>query len=702
MGPAGSGKSTYCATMMTHCQTTGRRVHLVNLDPAAENFEYEPTIDIRELITLEDVMEELDYGPNGGLIYCLEFLLNNVDWLEEEIGNYDDDYLIIDCPGQIELYTHFPIMRRICETLQRWNMTVCGVYCLESQFIEDKYKYFSGVLSAMSAMVNLEIPHVNVMTKMDLVQGDYGNKKEEENAGNEEEDETKKQRQRRRRRQWEKAMTERELERYLEPDPLLIAEEAGAVSEENRSSRSLKFNALNQAIVQLIDDYSMVSFIPLNITDEDSVEYVLSSVDHAMQYGEDLEPKSQDAWAPTPTDWHTYASVNPYYYPTYQQQCYNLQYMQQQQQQQQQNMYLQQSRRSSRSHTSANPGRSLGTSNSPGRKEARHKTRRETNDPARRARISNQRRMSGSPTPTPSETSVGRPPSLSSSCSAAPSTRRSSITSSVTSATSRTTISVQSDLDKPSLTKRLRKVFSMSHLRSGGDDGSDKQSIRSISTMASTKSSFSTRRRRSLSLGGLFHRKQMPANGCTLEKIEEKRQGLSVNTENTCVKKGILKNTRAYPDSPCSTEYSFPRPFPGDSLPSPSPSSSTASSTRPSKHSTRRKPYPENDNDDEEENHPLDGLLPLRGSPRLKPAMSSTSSVVSEQPQRSRRIQFCGTIQVHETLAASEYDRRCDPNATCQKLSPMLAMKIKQELNEYKLTDMEVHVDSRQFTHFFL
>lgn len=30
--------------MMTHCQTAGRRVHLVNLDPAAENFEYDPTI----------------------------------------------------------------------------------------------------------------------------------------------------------------------------------------------------------------------------------------------------------------------------------------------------------------------------------------------------------------------------------------------------------------------------------------------------------------------------------------------------------------------------------------------------------------------------------------------------------------------------------------------------------------------------------
>lgn len=100
--------------------------------------------------------------------------------------------------------------------------------------------------------------------------------------------------------------------------------------------------------------------------------------------------------------------------------------------------------------------------------------------------------------------------------------------------------------------------------------------------------------------------------------------------------------------------------------------------------------------------------LPLHGSPRLKPAASSSTSSLttvtnaSFAPDRPRKLQFCPTIQVHETFAASEYDRRCDSNATCQRLTPLLAMKIKQELNEYKLTDMEVHVDSRQYTHFFL
>lgn len=77
-------------------------------------------------------MEELQYGPNGGLIYCMEFLMNNLDWFEDEVGAYTDDYLIIDCPGQIELYTHFDIMKRLVEALGRLNIAICGVYLLES------------------------------------------------------------------------------------------------------------------------------------------------------------------------------------------------------------------------------------------------------------------------------------------------------------------------------------------------------------------------------------------------------------------------------------------------------------------------------------------------------------------------------------------------------------------------------------------
>ncbi|KAJ3152387.1 ATP binding protein [Irineochytrium annulatum] len=251
MGPAGSGKSTFCATMMTHCQTTGRSVHLVNLDPAAENFEYDPSIDIKNLITLDDVVEELQYGPNGGLIYCMEYLVQNIDWLDDQLDNFEEDYLIIDCPGQIELYTHFPIMKTIVEHLTRIGYRTCGVYVLDSQFVEDVPKFFSGVLSATSAMVQLEVPHINVLSKMDLL----GPKQHAV-----------------------------ELERYFDPDPTLLMEDA------NRTTHP-KFHNLNRAIVQLIEEFNMVSFVPLNIKDEDSVNLVLAHIDNAIQYGEDVEPK---------------------------------------------------------------------------------------------------------------------------------------------------------------------------------------------------------------------------------------------------------------------------------------------------------------------------------------------------------------------------------------------------------------------------
>ncbi|KAI8620085.1 GPN-loop GTPase [Chytriomyces sp. MP71] len=251
MGPAGSGKSTFCSTILTHARTAGRSVHLVNLDPAAEHFEYKPSIDIRDLITLDDVMEELQYGPNGGLVYCLEYLCNNMDWLEEQISNFEEDYLIIDCPGQIELYTHFPIMKQIVSCLGRMGYRTCGVYLLDSQFVQDVSKFFSGVMSAMSAMLQLECPHVNVLSKMDLL-GDKANSFE--------------------------------LERYFDPDPTLLMEDAN-------KETAPKLHALNRALVQLIEEYNMVSFLPLNIHDEDSVALILSHIDNAIQYGEDVEPK---------------------------------------------------------------------------------------------------------------------------------------------------------------------------------------------------------------------------------------------------------------------------------------------------------------------------------------------------------------------------------------------------------------------------
>ena len=58
--------------------------------------------DIRELIEVDDVMEDntLQFGPNGGLVFCMEYFANNFDWLENCLGHVEDDYIHFDCPGK--------------------------------------------------------------------------------------------------------------------------------------------------------------------------------------------------------------------------------------------------------------------------------------------------------------------------------------------------------------------------------------------------------------------------------------------------------------------------------------------------------------------------------------------------------------------------------------------------------------------------
>lgn len=254
MGPAGSGKSTYCSTIAKHCEAVGRAVQVVNLDPAAEYFDYNVAFDIRSLIHVDDVMEDEDlrFGPNGGLVFCLEYLLENVDWLQEQLGEDVDDYFLFDCPGQIELYTHLDVMKKLIRVLESWEFRVCGVFLIDSQFMVETTKFFSGVLSALSAMVNFEIPHVNVITKMDLL-----NK-----AGR------------------------RKISRYLEPDVHLLLEDDRQFDD--------KYGRLSEAIAKVVEDYSLVKFMPLNIKVENSIADVLLMIDNSIQYGEDLEIKTHD------------------------------------------------------------------------------------------------------------------------------------------------------------------------------------------------------------------------------------------------------------------------------------------------------------------------------------------------------------------------------------------------------------------------
>ena len=77
VGPPGAGKSTYCNGMQQFMGAIGRKASVVNLDPANDLTSYEPALDVRELITLESIMQDDQLGPNGSVLYALEELEAN-------------------------------------------------------------------------------------------------------------------------------------------------------------------------------------------------------------------------------------------------------------------------------------------------------------------------------------------------------------------------------------------------------------------------------------------------------------------------------------------------------------------------------------------------------------------------------------------------------------------------------------------------
>lgn len=170
IGPPGSGKTTYCQGMLEFLTSLGRNVAVVNLDPANDILPYKCDVNISDLITLSEVMDNLKLGPNGGLIYCMEYLEQNMDWLQKALEKLGSKYLLFDCPGQVELYTHHQSVKNIAAQLEKWDYHLVSVHLVDSHYCSDPSKFVSVLLTSLTTMLQMELPHVNVLSKADLIE----------------------------------------------------------------------------------------------------------------------------------------------------------------------------------------------------------------------------------------------------------------------------------------------------------------------------------------------------------------------------------------------------------------------------------------------------------------------------------------------------------------------------------------------------
>ena len=69
-------------------------------------------------------MAEEELGPNGGVLYALEELEHNIEWLQDGLTGLGEDYVLFDCPGQVELFTHHESLRKVFLKIQKLGYRV--------------------------------------------------------------------------------------------------------------------------------------------------------------------------------------------------------------------------------------------------------------------------------------------------------------------------------------------------------------------------------------------------------------------------------------------------------------------------------------------------------------------------------------------------------------------------------------------------
>ncbi|EQB71861.1 MAG: hypothetical protein AMDU1_APLC00017G0048 [Thermoplasmatales archaeon A-plasma] len=169
-GPAGTGKSTFCAAYKDWLISNGYDAAIVNLDPGSEYIPYEAEIDIRETVSLSQIMSEYNLGPNGAQIVAADLLLENTEPVTKVLRELEDYYVIFDTPGQIELFSFRPGSPMLVDRLSNGKAMIAFIAdavlsASPSGFISQKM-LFGSVLSRFYK------PMLFVLNKLDLITDD--------------------------------------------------------------------------------------------------------------------------------------------------------------------------------------------------------------------------------------------------------------------------------------------------------------------------------------------------------------------------------------------------------------------------------------------------------------------------------------------------------------------------------------------------
>ena len=171
---AGSGKTTWVQRFNATLHMKKKRPYVINLDPAVLDVPYPCNIDIRDSVKYKEVMKQYSLGPNGAIVTSLNLFATRFDQVLQILESRQDDidYVLIDTPGQIEVFTWSASGAIISETLAAFFPTIV-VYVCDTPRSLAPVTFMSNMLYACSIVYRYRLPYVIAMNKIDIVSERY-------------------------------------------------------------------------------------------------------------------------------------------------------------------------------------------------------------------------------------------------------------------------------------------------------------------------------------------------------------------------------------------------------------------------------------------------------------------------------------------------------------------------------------------------
>ena len=166
-GTAGSGKSLLTSKLYDYYTKNGAFTAVLNLDPGVENIPYTCDIDVRDYVDIVSIMQQYDLGPNGALVMANDLIASKIDDIQNDVNNVNPDYLIVDTPGQIELFAYRSSGRFLVENIASDEKT--NIFLFDGALVTTPMNFVSIALLATSIRLRLNLPTINAITKTDII-----------------------------------------------------------------------------------------------------------------------------------------------------------------------------------------------------------------------------------------------------------------------------------------------------------------------------------------------------------------------------------------------------------------------------------------------------------------------------------------------------------------------------------------------------